>query len=170
VRDFVQQPVETVQALQAAGRELARRERELRALLPAGDDQRLEAERAALALRIGGEADAVVRGRLQGALEALDSQRAQRRELATAAARFEAEGTRLVYTLENLRTQVLRARSAESASPDVLGAGLQQSLTQVSLELGAIAEALETVHAPQAPVDLAIGGSEAVATAGKVKA
>jgi hypothetical protein len=40
----------------------------------------------------------------------------------------------------------------------------------VSLELGAIAEALETVHAPQAPVDLAIGGSEAVATAGKVKA
>lgn len=146
VRDFVQRPEETVKALRSACHELARRERELRAAIPADADARLRDERAALASRVEGEKDEVARGRLAGALQALDAQLTQRAELATAALRFEAEATRILYTLENLRTQVLRARSADAADADVVGAGLRQSLEQVSHEMDAVAEALEAVH------------------------
>jgi len=146
VRDFVQRPEETVKALRSACHELARRERELRSACPPEDEARLQGERAALATRVAQEKDEVARGRLAGALQALDGQLAQRAELATAASRFEAEGTRILYTLENLRAQVLRARSADAASADVVGAGLRMSLTQVTQEMDAVAEALEAVH------------------------
>ena len=130
MRDFVQRPEETIEALGAASKELARRERELRALLPAAEDARLAEERRALAARVEAETDDIARGRLGAALQALDGQLAQRVELGRAAARFEAEGTRILYTLENLHTQVLRARAADAGSPDVVGAGLRQSLEQ----------------------------------------
>ena len=157
VRDFVQRPEETIAALGAASKELARRERELRALLPAAEDARLTEERRALAARVDAETDDIARGRLGAALQALDGQLAQRVELGRAAARFEAEGTRILYTLENLHTQVLRARAADAGSPDVVGAGLRQSLEQIGTELNAIADALEETHQarPQAVVDVA---------------
>ena len=150
LREVVSQPEQTVEALRRSCLELLRRERELRGLCSPEDERRLEEERAQLAARVDAERDAVVKERLEGALRALDAQRGQRAELATAASRLEAEHMRLYYTLENLYTQVLRVRSADSASADVAGAGLRQSVEQLGVEMDAVAEALEEVH--QGPV------------------
>jgi hypothetical protein len=146
VREIVHKPEQTLKALSATCRELARRERELRAAVTDEDERRLHGERDALSARIAAEKDAVARGRLDSALRALDAQLAQRAELATSASRLEAEGTRILYTLENLHTQVLRARSADAASADVAGAGLRRSLEQIGEEIDAVAQALEQAH------------------------
>jgi hypothetical protein len=174
VRDFVRRPEETVKALRSACHELSRRERELRCALPSDDGARLDGERSLLAARVEKEQDEVARGRLAGALQALDAQLTQRAELATAALRFEAEGTRILYTLENLRTQLLRARSADAGSADVVGAGLHQSLEQMTQEMDAVAEALEGVHrgegltpAPMAEIESADAVGPASRTKGK---
>jgi hypothetical protein len=88
--------------------------------------------------------------RLAAALAALDAQRDQRQELARAAARFDAEHTRISYTLESLHTQVVRMRSADSSSVDVAGAGLRRSLDMLSHEVNALADALERVNSGEA--------------------
>jgi len=103
VRELLRNPEETVTALRAASRELGRRERGLRASLTEDEGERLLAERVALAARVASTTDAVVKQRLEGALSALDAQLAHRVELVTAAARIEAEGTRILYSLESLR-------------------------------------------------------------------
>jgi hypothetical protein len=41
---------------------------------------------------------------------------------------------------------VLRVRTADSASEDVAGAGLRQSVEQLGAEMDAVTEALEDVH------------------------
>ncbi|WP_395814837.1 hypothetical protein [Archangium minus] len=146
LRDVVHQPEQTVDALRKSCHELARRERELRSLSTPEDERRLEEEHAKLAARVESERDAVVKERLEKTLRLLDEQRGQRAELATAASRLEAEHMRLYYTLENLYTQVLRVRSADTASADVAGAGLRRSVEQLGLEMDAVAEALEEVH------------------------
>ena len=146
VREIVTRPEETLKALSATCQELARREKELRAAITEDDERRLRSEREGLSARVAEEKDAVVRQRRQSALQALDAQLAQRSELATAASRLEAEGTRILYTLESLHTQVLRARSADAASADVAGAGLRLSLEQLGNEVDAVASALESAH------------------------
>ncbi len=146
LREVVHSPEQTVEALRKSCHELARRERELRSLSTPEDERRLADEHAALASRVEAEKDAVVKDRLSSALKVLEEQRGQRAELATAASRLEAEHTRLYYTLENLYTQVLRARTADSASEDVAGAGLRQSVEQLGAEMEAVTEALEDVH------------------------
>jgi seryl-tRNA synthetase len=103
-------------------------------------------EREALQKRINGESDEVTKMRLAAALAALDAQRDQRQELTRAAARFDAEHTRISYTLESLYTQVVRMRSADSSSVDVAGAGLRRSLDMLSQEVNALADALERVN------------------------
>ncbi|HUJ28704.1 MAG TPA: hypothetical protein VLW85_21940 [Myxococcales bacterium] len=150
VRDIFIKPDETVAALRATCRDLTRRERELRKFLAPSEDQRLTAEREALQKRIDGEADEVTRMRLASALAALDQQREQRAELVRAAARFDAEHTRISYTLESLYTQVVRMRSADSSSVDVAGAGLRRSLDMLSHEVNALADALERVNSGEA--------------------
>jgi predicted nucleic acid-binding Zn-ribbon protein len=107
-------------------------------------------EREALQKRIEGESDEVTKMRLASALAALDAQRDQRVELARAAARFDAEHTRISYTLESLYTQVVRMRSADSSSVDVSGAGLRRSLDMLSREANALADALEKVNSGEA--------------------
>jgi hypothetical protein len=144
----VHAPEQTVEALRKSCHELARRERELRALSTSEDERRLADEHAALASRVEAEKDAVVKGRLASALTVLGEQRSQRAELATAASRLEAEHTRLYYTLENLYTQVLRVRTADAASEDVAGAGLRHSVEQLGAEMEAVTEALEDAHRP----------------------
>jgi len=67
-----------------------------------------------------------------------------------AAARFDAEHTRISYTLESLYTQVVRMRSADSSSVDVAGAGLRRSLDMLSHEANALADALERVNSGEA--------------------
>jgi len=157
VRDLGSRPERTIEALRTTCLELTRRERELRALSGPDDDRRLALEREQLVARITGEQDTIVRQRLEGALGALDGQVAQRKELATSAARFEAEHTRLGYTLEGMYTQLLRVRSADAASRDLAGAGLRQSVEQLGAEIDAVADALEEVNrgdfAPIAPIE-----------------
>jgi hypothetical protein len=146
LREVVHAPERTVEALRQGCHELARRERGLRTLVTPEETRRLESEREALAARVSAEQDAVVRERLTGALTALDEQRRQRAELATAADRLEAEHTRLYYTLEGLYAQVLRVRSADAVGEDVAGAGLRHSMEQLGAEVDAVTEALEEVH------------------------
>jgi hypothetical protein len=62
---------------------------------------------------------------------------------------MDAERTRLAFTLENLYTQVIRVRSADASSAEVAGKGLRQSLDRLGGEIGALAEALESVHAQE---------------------
>lgn len=151
VRELLRNPEETVTALRAASRELARRERGLRASLTEEEGERLLAERAGLAARVAATTDAVVRERLGGALSALDAQLAHRAELATAAARIEAEGTRILYSLESLRAQVLRAFAADAAAAEVTRESLKGGLESLSAEIDAVATALEEVHGVGAP-------------------
>jgi len=146
VRELLRRPEETVEALRAASRELARRERSLRSSLGEEEGERLARERAALAARAEETSDGVVRERLTGALSALDAQLAHRAELATAAARIEAEGTRILYSLESLRAQVLRAFAADSAADEVTRESLKGGLETLSAEIDAVATALEEVH------------------------
>jgi len=149
LREVVRRPEETVKALKEGCHALAERERELRSLVTPEDDARLLREREQLLKRLEAERDEVTKQRLQGALDALDEQRKQRSELLIAASRMEAERTRLGYTLENLYTQVLRVRSADASSAEVAGNGLRQSVDRLGDEIGALAEALESVNAPQ---------------------
>src|SRR5207245_9616029 len=109
-------PVGTVASLRATCRDRTRRERELKKFLSPQEDERLSREREALQKRIDGEQDEVTKMRLASALAALDQQRDQRAELVRAAARFDAEHTRISYTLESLYPQVVRMPSAGSAS------------------------------------------------------
>ena len=150
VRDIFVKPDETVASLRATCRNLTRRERDLRKFLSPQDDERLMREREALQKRIDGESDDVTKMRLASALAALDAQRHQRLDLARAAARFDAEHTRISYTLESLHTQVVRMRSADSSSADVAGAGLRRSLDMLSHEVNALADALEKVNSGEA--------------------
>lgn len=150
VKDIFIKPEETITALRATCRNLTRRERDLRKFLSPQDDERLMREREALQKRIDGETDEVTKMRLASALAALDAQRDQRLELARAAARFDAEHTRISYTLESLYTQVVRMRSADSSSVDVSGAGLRRSLDMLSHEVNALADALERVNSGEA--------------------
>ncbi|MBN1206729.1 MAG: hypothetical protein JXB05_17740 [Myxococcaceae bacterium] len=146
LREVVRAPEQTVEALRRSCHELARRERELRALSTPEDERRLAEEHATLASRVEAEKDAVVKERLASAQAVLEEQQRQRAELATAASRLEAEHLRLYYTLENLYTQVLRVRTADAASEDVAGAGLRHSVEQLGAEMEAVTEALEEVH------------------------
>jgi len=150
VKDIFIKPDETVAALRATCRDLTRRERDLRKFLSPQEDERLNTEREALQKRIDKEQDEVTKMRLASALAALDQQRDQRLELNRAAARFDAEHTRISYTLESLHTQVVRMRSADSSSADVAGAGLRRSLDMLSHEVNALADALEKVNSGEA--------------------
>jgi len=145
LREVVHRPEETIASLRKACAALRERESSLRALVTPEDSARLDAERAKLAQRIQSEADEVVRDRLSAALESLDDQVRQRASLVTSAARLDAERTRIHYALENLYTQVLSVRSADSGSEDVSGAGLRRSLSRLSDEVSAVAESLEAV-------------------------
>src|SRR5207237_5692670 len=127
VKEIFRKPEETIAALRSTCRDLTRRERELRRFLSTEEDTRLTREREALSGRIERESDEVTKMRLASALAALDAQRDQRAELARSAARFDAEHTRISYTLESLYTQIVRMRSADSSSVDVAGAGRRRT-------------------------------------------
>lgn len=147
VREVVTEPQATIGGLRQACLETARRERELRSVLAAQDDAALVAERDALAARVSNEHDEIVRDRLGQALAALEQQLVHRAALATAATRLEAENTRILYTLENVHMQLLRARSTDIGAPE-LGGKLRESLRELGTQIDAVAEALEFASAP----------------------
>jgi len=147
VREVVTEPKATIGGLRQACIEIARRERELRGVLAAQEEAAIVADRAALAGRVAAEPDDIVRDRLTQALRALDEQIAHRAELATAASRLEAENTRILYTVENLHMQLLRARSTDMGGPE-LGGKLRDSLRDLGTQIDAVAEALEWASAP----------------------
>jgi len=150
VKEIFRKPEETIASLRTTCRDLTRREREVRKFLSPEEDLRLSREHDALRKRVETEADEVAKLRLSSALAALEQQRDQRQELARSAARFDAEHTRISYTLESLYTQIVRMRSADSASVDVAGAGLRRSLDMLSEEVNALADALEKVNRGEA--------------------
>jgi flagellin-like hook-associated protein FlgL len=150
VREVVTHPQATIGGLRQACLETARRERELRSVLAAQDEAGLVAERDALATRVSHEQDGIVRERLGQAHTALEQQLAHRAELATAASRLEAENTRILYTLENLHMQLLRARSTDIGAPE-LGGKLRDSLRELGTQIDAVAEALEWADTPVVP-------------------
>ncbi len=150
VREVVTEPHATIGGLRQACLETARRERELRSVLASQDEARLVAERDALAARLAAEHDAIVHDRLGQALGALEQQLAHRAELTTAAARLEAENTRILYTLENLHMQLLRARSTDIGAPE-LGGKLRDGLRALGSQIDAVAEALEWASTPPPP-------------------
>ncbi len=170
VRELLRRPEETVEALRGASKELARRERELRRMLSEDEGERLLRERSDLAARTEAAPDAVVRSRLAAALEALDAQLAHRAELTTAAARIEAEGTRILYSLESLRAQVLRAFAADTSAAEVTRESLKGGLETLRSEIDAVATALEEVHGvgsgPTAPAPSSIAARAAARQAG----
>lgn len=170
VRELLRNPEGTVTALRGASRELARRERGLRAALTEEEGERLARERADLAARVGAAPDPVVRERLEGALSALDAQLAHRAELLTAAARIEAEGTRILYSLESLRAQVLRAFAADAAAAEVTRESLKGGLESLRAEIDAVAVALEEVHAVGAPDPTSSSSPSAAARAAASRA
>ncbi|MBK8597001.1 MAG: hypothetical protein IPP07_06295 [Holophagales bacterium] len=167
VRELLRRPEETIEALRSASRELARRERSLRAALTDDEEERLDRERAALSARVESTSDGVVRERLSGALAALDAERTHRTQLATAVARIEAEGTRILYSLESLRAQVLRALAADSAASEVTRESLKGGLEALGAEVDAVAKALEEVHGvgSAAPAALSSPGASAAVRA-----
>jgi uncharacterized protein YukE len=167
VRDIFRKPEETVRALRDTCRDLTRRERDVRRFLSPDEDARLATEREALHKRVEAETDEVTHGRLASALAALDQQRMQRQELARSASRFEAEHTRITYTLESLFTQVVRMRSADAGSVDVAGAGLRRSLDNLSQEVDELADALERVNTEHQGTTSAAGITAPAAGAGK---
>jgi len=150
VKEIFRKPEETIAALRTTCRDLTRRERDVRKFLSPEEDLRLSREHDALRKRVDTETDEVAKLRLSSALAALEQQRDQRQELARSAARFDAEHTRISYTLESLYTQIVRMRSADSASVDVAGAGLRRSLDMLSEEVNALADALEKVNRGEA--------------------
>lgn len=145
LREVFVRPEETLKALRDSCHELARREIQLRFTISGEDNVRLENERKSLVSRVEQEQDTVVRDRLSAALAALEAQIKQRAQLITAASRFGAEATRILYTLENLHAQVLSAKSSDTSAADVSRAGLRRSLELVTDEMAAVAEALEVV-------------------------
>lgn len=146
LRDFVSRPGKTVKALRRTCHALADRERELRGAVAPEEEKRLLGERVELAERVARETDPIVRARFGAALAALEQQLRQRQELATAATRLEAEGTRILYMLENLFAQILRMKSADAGSPEVVGSGLRESLELLGQEVDAIADALQEAN------------------------
>jgi len=146
VRSFLSKPEETVEALRKTSHDLLIRELSLRALLTPEETARLTRERNALQARVEMEPDEIVRQRLTGALAALDQQRTQHAEVAKSADRLEAERTRLGYTLEGLYAQIMRVRTADAASSELVSAGLRMSLDQLRDEMSALAEAVEDVN------------------------
>lgn len=165
VKEIFRKPEETIAALRATCRELTRRERDVRRFLAPEEDARLASERDALSARVQVETDEVTRLRLASALGALDQQRQQRIDLSRSASRFDAEHTRISYTLESLHTQIVRMRSADAGSADVAGAGLRRSLDLLSVEVDALADALEKVNAGGDPARMR-GLAEGPGTAG----
>ena len=154
--DIVHKPEETVVSLRKACAALREREQAVRALVTPEDNERLETERRSLTTRIESELDSVVRDRLSSALHSLDEQMRQRASPVTSAERLGAERTRIHYALENLYTQVLAVKSADSASADVAGSGLRQSLARLSDEVSAVAESLEATSRGEALLPAAV--------------
>jgi hypothetical protein len=159
LREVVRKPEESVRGLRDAIHALAQREAEVRALVTTADGDRLQRERADLVARRDGAGDPVTRERWEGALKALDAQLQHRETLRTQAARLEAERVRLVYTLENLYTQVLAVRS--TAASDQAGTQLRQSVDRLGDEISAVAGALESMQA----VDAGAAGPDVAETA-----
>jgi hypothetical protein len=146
VRDFLSTPEATVEGLRKSCQELLKREIALRDLARPEEIERLRQERAGLEARIAAESDELVRTRLQGALAALDNQRAQQAEVLKSANRLEAERTRLGYTLDGLYAQVMRVRTAGAEDGEIVQAGLRTSLDQLREEMNALADAVESVN------------------------
>jgi hypothetical protein len=153
VKQFIQKPEATIQALRSAARALDARRAQLLAESPGERVAALQAQREALAGRLAVSGDELARRKLAEAVASLDSQQAALRQLATAGERVDGEYTSLLVSLQELRTRVSIARSAGSS---VQLQGLKASVARLNEELEVITESLDSVAGerlqPVAPI------------------
>jgi hypothetical protein len=142
VKQFIQKPEATIQALRSAARALDARRAQLLAESPRDRLEALQAQRQDLVGRQAASSDDFTRRKLAEAVASLDSQQAALQQLATAGERVDGEYTSLLVSLQELRTRVSIARSAGSS---VQVQGLQASVARLNGELEAITEGLDSV-------------------------
>jgi hypothetical protein len=136
----------TLSSLRRTCLDLLEREQALRAESSPEALARLEQEKAALETRLAGVTDEPVRRSLSGAVAAITGQQQQRQLLQKSADRLEAELTRLIWTLDGMGTELLRARTAGAELYEGGGSALAQSVQQLHQEINSIAEALEELN------------------------
>jgi carbonic anhydrase/acetyltransferase-like protein (isoleucine patch superfamily) len=142
LRSFISADERSAASLRKACHELLSREKGLRREVSPELMARLDRERATLEQRISSTEDEQVRASLLRAAAALDEQREQRMLLSRNADRLDAELTRLLWSIESVVTQLVRARSPGGTGADP---ELERGLSRVREELSAVNEALEAV-------------------------
>jgi cell division protein FtsB len=144
VRSFLSAPGQTAGVLRQACHGLLERELTLRTEGSPEALAVLEKESGALRQKALATSDARVRASLESAVAAIEEQKRQRVQMVRHADRLDAELTRLLWTIDGMNAQLVRARAAgaELAAPD---AAVAQSVQQLNQEIQAIASALETI-------------------------
>lgn len=149
LREIVRDPATAIEALRKGHHALAQRELTLRTLVDEAQEIRLRQERAHLVARRAETSDAIAQARFDEAIAALDQQRLERAAVIAAADRLEAERIRLRYSLETLLAQVIRARTTRGTEAQVDDGVLRETLQRLTDEIGAVADALDSVDDPR---------------------
>jgi hypothetical protein len=140
VRNFVQRPERTIEALRTAAKAVDQRRR----ALSGGDAQHqlaaLEQQRLELRRKRDAAGDLSARDKFDAALRSLDGQEAALRQLTAASERLDGEYTSLLVLLQEMRTRVAVARSTDQNQVQL--DGLRQNVQQLNAELQAITESL----------------------------
>ncbi len=135
-------------ALRDTCRDLARRERTLRAEASAESFAFLDQEQQTLQEKIDRATDEAVRRSLQSAVAAVADQRRQRERVKVSADRLDAELTRLQYTLEGMAAGLVRLRTTGVDASAAPGTEMLRGVQQLHEEIDAIADALEELSGP----------------------
>jgi DNA repair exonuclease SbcCD ATPase subunit len=168
VRGFLQQPEKTVEALRAAAKGIDARRIALTAEGSKAQLAALAPQRQQLEARRDGTTDPAARAKFSAALDSLDGQEAALRQLTDASDRLDGEYSSLLVLLQEMKTRVAVARSAEAGSLE----GLQQNVQRLNAELEAITASLQQVQHEGlvSPVDSGVAGTAQVpATAERVR-
>lgn len=144
VRGFVRDAEQALEAISRGARALARRSASLRALEEGLSGERVESDHAELLSRRTATADPDARRILEQALAVSELKRHRVRELGAYAERLSAERLRIRHAVEGLRLDIERALAADLTQSAEDAA---RSLGRLTDEIGAIADALESVSA-----------------------
>lgn len=144
VRGFVRDTELALEAISRGARALARRAASLRALEEGLSGERVEREHAELLSRRAATSDPDARRILEQAVAVSELKRHRVKELEAYAERISAERLRIRHAVEALHLDIERALAADLAQSADEAA---RSLGRLTDEIGAIADALESVSA-----------------------
>lgn len=147
VRTMFGDPHVTLSSLRRTCLDLVMRERALRAEASPEALARLEQEKVAIEERIATVSDEQVRQSLLGAVTAIAAQQEQRKQLQNQADRLDAELTRLVWIVDGMGTELVRARTAGTELYQGSTTEIARSVEQLKDEINNVAQALEEVNA-----------------------